>query len=106
MYRVPLAFRCVRGCGNERSENRRTFFQMRGGGKNIDCLGSSMQVTCFCVVNQKEDLIVIIECFAEVCKRRGLKVNTYKYKVMVLKEEGSVFEVHCGWETVRACFGS
>ena len=31
----------------------------------------------------KEDLKVIVEWFAEVCRRRGLKINAGKSKVMV-----------------------
>ena len=29
----------------------------------------------------------MVECFAEVCRRRGLKVNAGKSKVVVLGEE-------------------
>ena len=37
---------------------------------------------------------MVIECCAEVCKRRVLKVNGVKSKVMVLGgEEGSVCEI-------------
>ena len=36
--------------------------------------------------------------FAEVCRRRGLKVNAGKSKVMVLNgEEGLEYEVHVDW---------
>ena len=31
-----------------------------------------------------------MECFAEVCKRRSLKVNAGKSKVVVLGEEGGL----------------
>ena len=37
----------------------------------------------------EEDLRAIVGCFVEVCRRRGLKVNAGKSKVMVLGgEEG------------------
>ena len=37
----------------------------------------------------EEVLRAMVRCFAEVCRRRGLKVNTGKSKVMVLGgEEG------------------
>ena len=35
----------------------------------------------------QEDLRATVERFAEVCRRRGLKVNTGKSKVMVLNGE-------------------
>ena len=39
----------------------------------------------------------MIVCIDEVCKRRGLKVNADKSKVMVLGgEEGSVNEISMG----------
>ena len=43
----------------------------------------------------EEDLRVMVGWFAEVCRRRGLKVNAGKSTVMVLNgEEGLVCEVH------------
>ena len=43
----------------------------------------------------EEDLRVMVRRFAEVCRRRGLKVNAAKSKVMVLNgEEGVECEVH------------
>ena len=37
----------------------------------------------------EEDLRAMVGCLAEVCRRRGLKVNASKSKVMVLdREEG------------------
>ena len=42
----------------------------------------------------EEDLRVMVGQFAEVCRRRGLKFNAGKSKVMVLNgEEGLVCEV-------------
>ena len=35
----------------------------------------------------EEDLRAMVGWFAEVCRRRGLKVNAGKSKVMVLNEE-------------------
>ena len=38
---------------------------------------------------------MMVEWFAEVCRRRGLKVNATKSKVMVLNgEEGLEYDVH------------
>ena len=43
----------------------------------------------------EEDLRVMVGRFAEVCRRRGLKVDGGKSKVMVLNgEEGLVCEAH------------
>ena len=43
----------------------------------------------------EEDLRVRVGWFAEVCKRRGLKFNASKSKVMILnREEGLECEVH------------
>ena len=43
----------------------------------------------------EEDLSVIVRWFVEVCRRRGLKVNSGKSRVMVLNgEEGLEYEVH------------
>ena len=43
----------------------------------------------------EEDLRVMVEWFVEVCRRRGLKVNEGKSKVMVLnREERLECEVH------------
>ena len=43
----------------------------------------------------EEDLRVMVGWFAEVCKRRGLKVNAVQIKVMVLNgEEELKCEVH------------
>ena len=43
----------------------------------------------------EENLKVMVECFVEVCKRRDLKVNADKSKVMMLGgEEGLAYESH------------
>ena len=43
----------------------------------------------------EEDLRVMVERFAETCRRKGLKVNAGKSKVMVLNgEEGLENKVH------------
>ena len=47
----------------------------------------------------------VMGCFVEVCRRRGLKANTDKWKVMVLgREEGLEYEV-CIDNMIRACLG-
>ena len=63
-------------------------------GENGDCLASCMQMTWFCVESE-EHLRAMVGRFAEECRKRGLKVNAGKSKVLVLNgEEGLVFEVH------------
>ena len=43
----------------------------------------------------EEDLRMMVGWFAEVCRRRGLKINTGKSRVIVLNgEEGLECEVH------------
>ena len=43
----------------------------------------------------EEDLRLMVELFAEVCRKRGLKINAGKSKVMVLNgEEGLKCKVH------------
>ena len=43
----------------------------------------------------EEDLRAMVKLFVEVCRRRGLKINADKNKVMVLNgEEGLECEVH------------
>ena len=47
-----------------------------------------------------------MECFFEVCKRRGLKVNAGKSKVMVLgRGLGVGVSGLCRQDTFRACLG-
>ena len=60
-------------------------------GENGDFLVSCMQMCG----ELEEDLRMMVGWFAEVCKRRGLKVNSGKSKVMALNaEEGLECEVH------------
>ena len=64
-------------------------------GEIKDCLASCMQMTWFLCGKSEEDLRIMVGQFAEVCRRRRLKVNASKSKVMVLNgEEGLECEVH------------
>ena len=59
-----------------------------------DCLVSCFQMIWFYVVSWR----VMVGWFAEVCWRRGLKVNGGISKVMLLNgEEGLECEVHVDW---------
>ena len=72
---------------------------LRGGWINFkkreeseDFLASCMQMTWICVVSIEEHLRAMVGHFAEVCRRRGLKDNSGKSKVMVL---GGDEELEC-----------
>ena len=57
-------------------------------------------------VDSKENLRAKLGLFSEVCRRRGLKVNADKSKVMVLNgEEGLKCKILCRWDSFRACLG-
>ena len=51
----------------------------------------------------EEELRVMVGQFAEMCRRRGLKVNAAKSKMMVLNgEEGLVLDSY-RWDSFRTC---
>ena len=52
-----------------------------------DCLASCMQMTWVLCSKSEEDLNVMAGCFVEVCRRKGLKVNADKGKVVLGSEE-------------------
>ena len=52
----------------------------------------------------EEDLRAMVECFVEVCRRRALKVNAGKSKVMLLGGE-EMLEREDSRDTLRACLG-
>ena len=92
MYHVSLAVQCIciYGCSNEGTED--------GDGKDgrewrlLGLMYGDDLVLCG---DSEEDLRVMVERFAEVCRRRGLKANGGKSKVIVLNgEEGLECEVH------------
>ena len=59
-----------------------------------DCLASCMHMTWFFCGESEEDLRAMVGRFVEVSRRRGLKVNAGKSKVMVLGgEERLEYEV-------------
>ena len=89
MHHVPLAFLCIYECSDGGEE---------GDGKEerewrlLGLLYADDLVLCN---ESEEDLRVILGWFVEVCRRRELKVNAGKSKVMVLNgEEGLECEVH------------
>ena len=57
-------------------------------GESVEYLTSYMQMTWFCG-ELEEDLRAMVGNFVEVCRRRGLKVNAGKGKMILLDgEEG------------------
>ena len=89
MYHVPLAFQCIYGFSDE-------------GGGNVDGEeGREWRLPGLLYADElalfgesKEDLRALVGRFIEVCRRRGLKVNVGKSKVMVLNgEEGLECEI-------------
>ena len=59
-----------------------------------DCLASCMQMNDLVLWGESEDLRSIVGGLIKVCRKRGLRVNAGKSKVMVLGgEEGLECEV-------------
>ena len=64
-------------------------------GESGYCLASCMQMNLVLCGELEEDLRAMVGRFVEMCRRRGLKVNASKSKVMVLNgEEGLECEVY------------
>ena len=88
MYHVPLALQYMDGVMKEvnMGMGRRGVSFLKDGRewKSPDILYADDLVLCG---ESKEDLRVMVGRFAEVCSRRGMKVNAGKSKVMVLNTE-------------------
>ena len=89
MYHIPLALQCIYGCSDEGGEN--------GDGEEgrewrlLGILYADYLVLCG---EPEEDLRVMVGCFVEMFRGKGLKVNAGKSNVMVFSgEEGLRFEV-------------
>ena len=90
MHHVPLTFQCIYVGSDERGEN--------GDGKEE----REWRLPVFLYADDivlcgetEEDLRAMVGWFIEVCKRRGLKVNAGRNKVMVMNgEERLECEVH------------
>ena len=54
---------------------------------------------------KEEDLRTMVGCFVELCRRKDLKVNAGKKKVMVLGEEERLECEVDRRDTFRACLG-
>ena len=92
MYHVPLAFQCIYVCNDEGVED--------GDGKEGSKIPGGeerMEIICLLYADDfvmcgesDEDLRVMVERFEEMCRRRGLKVNASKSRMMVLNGEVGV----------------
>ena len=79
-----MTFQCIYGCSDEGGED--------GNGKD----GREWRLPGFLYTDDlvlfgvsEEDLRMMVGCFVEVCRKRGLKVNAGKSNLMVLnREEG------------------
>ena len=81
MYHVPLAFQCIYGCseGGEYGDGKEGREWRLPGLLYADDL-----VLCD---ESEEDLRAMVGRFVEVCRRRRMKFNACKSKVMALNGE-------------------
>ena len=97
MYHVPLALQCIYGCSDVRDENRMgkrgVRFQEEGREWRLPDLLYAADLVLY--GETEEDPRTMVGCFVEVGRRKGLKVNAGKSKMMVLGgEEGLECEVY------------
>ena len=86
MHLVPLAFQCIYVCSDENGDGKEGREWRLSGLLYVDDL-----VLCS---ESEVDLRAIVGWFVEACRKRGLKVNPDKSKVMVMNgEEGLECEV-------------
>ena len=98
MYHVPFALQLVYGCIDERSESGDgedgdERFMEEGREWRLPGLLYADNLVMY--GDWKEDLKVMVDHFVEVCRRRGVKVNGDKSKVMLLGgEEELKYKIH------------
>ena len=79
MYHVPLAFQCIYGDKSEDGDGKE--------GREWRVLGLLYEHYLVVCGESKENLGTMVGRFVELCKKRGLKVNADKSKMMVLNGE-------------------
>ena len=79
MYHIPLAVQSIYGCSDEGGENGNG-----EEGREWRLPGLFYADDLVLCGELEEDLRALVGHFAEMCRRRGLKVNAVKSKVMVL----------------------
>ena len=90
MYHVPLAVKCIYGCSNEGGKN-----EDGKEGRELGLPGLLYADNLILYSKSEEDLRAMVGSFVSVwevllvCRRRSLKANKAKSKVMMLNgEEG------------------
>ena len=88
VYHVPLAFQCIYGCSDEGGEDldREEGSEISGRGESVNFTGLLNADDLVLFGESEEELRAMVGWFAEVCRRRGQKVNAGKSKMMVLME--------------------
>ena len=94
---APLAVQCIYGWSDEGGEygEGKKWSELPGEWREWRFPGFSYADDLVLCGESEENLMLMVGRFAEVCRRRGLKFNAGKSKVMVLNgEEGLECEVH------------
>ena len=96
MNHVPLVRQCIYGRSDEGDENGdgEEGSEISGEGREGRLPNLLYADDLVLFDESEEDLRTMVGCFVEVCRRRGVKVNAGKSKVIVLGgEEGLECEV-------------
>ena len=92
MHHVPLAFQYIYMDAVKMGMERRVRFLEEG--REWRLLGLLYADDLVLCDESEEEMRVSVGQFVEVCRRRGLKVNAGKCKVILNGEEGLEYEVH------------
>ena len=87
MYHVPLAVKCIYGCSNEGDKNEDGMEGRELGLPGL--LYADDLVLC----GESEEFLRAMVGILLVCRRRGLKDNAGKSKVMLNRKEGLKCEI-------------
>ena len=84
-----MAFQCIYGYSEEKGEDEdgTEGSEIPGGGERVDITGLLYADDLVLCGESEEELRAMVGRFAEVCRRRRLKVNAGKRKVMVMNGE-------------------
>ena len=77
--------------------------EISGGGVRVEIAWLLYADDLVLCGESEEDLKAMVMCFVEVCRRRGLKVNVDKSKVMVSSGEERLECEMGGWDAIGAC---
>ena len=104
-YHVSLAIQCIYGESDKGSEDGygKEESEIPGGWGRVERLPGLLYADDLVLCGKSFlHLRVMVGWFAEVCRRRGLKVNAGKSKVMVLSGEERL-KCKVLWDSFRAC---